>query len=84
MLTAAAFPVVLGACYGQPDMREGDWYEENDTSLTPQDLDGDGHLSDEDCDDADANVNPDAEEVCDDGIDNNCDGDVDEEACSAD
>ena len=31
-----------------------------------------------DCDDTDANVNPDATEVCDDGIDNDCNGQVDE------
>ena len=31
-----------------------------------------------DCDDSDAGVNPGAEEVCDDGIDNDCDGEIDE------
>ncbi len=40
------------------------------------DLDQDGWRQFEDCDDADATVNPDAEEVCDD-IDNDCDGTVD-------
>jgi len=42
------------------------------------DGDGDGFtLSEGDCDDADAAVSPGAEEVCD-GVDNNCDGSVDE------
>ncbi|MCB9745531.1 MAG: hypothetical protein H6740_23330 [Alphaproteobacteria bacterium] len=41
------------------------------------DADGDGFTADEDCDDNDAAVNPDATEVCD-GIDNNCDGAADE------
>ena len=35
------------------------------------DNDGDGFLSDEDCDDADPQINPSAEELCD-GFDNNC------------
>ena len=46
-----------------------------DSSLP--DLDGDGYDIASDCDDADAAVNPDADEVCD-GIDNNCDAVVDE------
>ena len=33
--------------------------------------------NDVDCDDTNAEINPNAEEDCD-GIDNNCDGDVDE------
>ena len=41
------------------------------------DADGDGYLSDEDCDDTNATVNPSASEVCD-GIDNDCNGDVDD------
>ena len=38
------------------------------------DVDGDGHVAPADCDDADAAVHPDAAEVCDNGVDDNCDG----------
>jgi len=37
------------------------------------DRDGDGFTSEFDCDDRDALINPNAEEVCD-GVDNDCDG----------
>lgn len=42
------------------------------------DNDGDTFLSDVDCNDNDASINPDATEVCD-GVDNDCDTNVDEE-----
>lgn len=49
------------------------------------DADGDGHTavdacfgSMDDCDDNDPTVYPGAEEICDDGIDNNCNGEIDE------
>ena len=42
------------------------------------DNDGDGFTVEEDCDDDDADVSPSAEELCD-GVDNNCDGNVDED-----
>lgn len=48
-----------------------------DTSMDVIDADGDGYFSDEDCDDSDASNYPGATEVCD-GIDNNCDGEIDE------
>ncbi|MBN2797727.1 MAG: hypothetical protein JXX28_01150 [Deltaproteobacteria bacterium] len=47
------------------------------------DLDGDGHLSDVDCDDTDATVFPDAPERCD-GLDNDCDAEIDEDPTDAD
>ena len=43
------------------------------------DADSDGFPASLDCDDENAAVNPDAEEICD-GLDNNCDGVVDEDA----
>ncbi len=42
-----------------------------------KDRDGDGFAGDDDCDDNNASVNPKADESCD-GLDNNCDGRVDE------
>jgi len=54
--------------------------------LILEDADGDGFYPDNecgygpmgDCDDTDPNINPAAGEICDDGIDNNCNGAIDE------
>ena len=57
------------------DEDEAQWSE--DTGTAADDGDRDGWTDDEDCDDGDPEVNPGAEELCD-GIDNNCDGEIDE------
>jgi hypothetical protein len=56
---------------------DSDTDTDTDTGLT--DADGDGYYAEvDDCDDGDRLVNPDAPEFCDDRVDNDCDGDVDE------
>lgn len=45
-----------------------------DTAAPDPDADADGFPASEDCDDTDATVNPNAIEVCADGVDNDCDG----------
>lgn len=61
--------LALGACFGE-EIREA------------RDRDGDGFEAPEvggtDCDDDNALVNPEAPEVCGDGVDNNCDGAADD------
>ena len=53
-----------------------------DGSVGFADADGDGFAACEECDDSDADVNENADEVCD-SVDNDCDGDVDEDATDA-
>lgn len=55
---------------------------QTDTKDSPVDADGDGVNADDDCDDDDASISPNAQEVCD-GVDNNCDGEIDNDATDA-
>jgi len=47
-----------------------------DTGVADTDADGDGYIASEDCDDEDADVNPGADEICENGKDDDCDGSV--------
>jgi predicted outer membrane repeat protein len=68
-----------------PDGRASNIGARGLSSAPDPDSDGDGYTLVEggDCDDENPAVHPEAEEVCDDGIDNNCDGHVDE-GCDSD
>jgi len=54
----------------------------DDTASEPVDADGDGFDADADCDDNNAAVHPEADEFCN-GEDDDCDGEVDEDAVDA-
>ena len=63
------------------DTPSGETVDENGCSDSQKDLDEDGFIGSEDCDDTNDTINPNAIEVCD-GVDNNCDGVIDEQGCN--
>ena len=79
-LFVASALLFLAACRTTPEKPDGDLGGLGDGDA--EDADGDGVPAESDCDDGDAAVGPDAVEVCD-GIDNNCDGQVDEGVTTA-
>ena len=68
-----------GGDYSPPDdsMSDDSMSDDSNDTEPPVDEDGDGYKSDADCDDTDDSAYPGATEICD-GVDNNCDGAVDE------
>ena len=67
-LGVSCAPTQKEMLFSQEEVQEGD-----------SDADLDGYLESEDCDDAAADINPGAVEVCDDR-DNNCNGEVDDDS----
>jgi hypothetical protein len=78
--TALALLCLNPTVFGPPQCQDGDGDGYGDPGI-PQCENGDA----EDCDDSDPEVNPGAQEICDNGIDDDCDGliDLDDPDCVA-
>jgi len=78
-MSRAFLPILATALFlatGCPPDKTDDTGEIPDETT---DIDGDGYADDVDCDDSDADVYPGAEELCN-GIDDDCNGEIDEDA----
>jgi len=69
-LVTSDFPQIGRCLSGTPSPD----FENGQDPLTGVDMDGDGYLAQFDCDDTNPNINPSAEEIPDNSIDEDCDG----------
>ncbi len=79
---AGLIALILAACDGKTeepvDNTDTDSVSDTDDTVEPAtDADGDGYAKEDDCDDNNASVHPDQPELCD-GVDDNCNGMIDE------